>query len=201
MYEWSFGERGKREREEKPWSATLIEHASFVCLEHTADTDPFQAGLFGKGSLSRSQPTWKSRVLDAPDKDTVFLEHITEQRRQQKRNHDNATSSASGLWSTEEIRTMVDNYDYEQIMLDFYEAFFLRYALNTLVIYDASNKRLSIDDCWTIFSNRTPLFATRYAAYHYYRSLGWAPKQGSKFGVDFGNKWRYLEQIKQLIRR
>lgn len=25
-----------------------------------------------------------------------------------------------------------------------------------------------------------------YAVYHYYRSLGWVPKTGSKFGVDFG---------------
>lgn len=36
------------------------------------------------------------------------------------------------------------------------------------------------------FSQCVPEFATYYAVYHYYRTLGWAPKQGTKFGVDYG---------------
>ncbi|KAI9493119.1 tRNA intron endonuclease [Zychaea mexicana] len=169
------------------WTGTLLEFGSSVWIQHINDNDPFQLGLFGKGSLSRARPTWKSRTIDTAAKDTVFLEHITTERRRMKRTQDNTKSSSfsTDAWSPEEIKEMTRNQDYEQLLLDFYESFFLVYALNTLKIYDPSAKLLTIDDCWTRFSNRIPSFATRYAVYHYYRSLGWAPKQGSKFGVDF----------------
>ncbi|KAG2218936.1 hypothetical protein INT45_008173 [Circinella minor] len=177
------------------WSGTLIEFGSCVWLRHSScDIDPFESGLFGKGSLSRAKPTWKSRTIDKGDKNTVFLEHITTERRKLKRSQENPPSSSSSpsvsttnddVWSVEEIKDITDSQDYEQVFLDFFEAFFLIYALDSLIIYDPLDKPLSIDTCWTIFSNQTPSFATRYAVYHYYRSLGWSPKQGTKFGVDF----------------
>ncbi|KAI9277072.1 hypothetical protein BDA99DRAFT_125799 [Phascolomyces articulosus] len=183
------------------WSGTLVEFGSCVWLQHTHDIDPFESGLFGKGSLSRAQPTWKSRTIDKVDKNAVFLEHITVERRKLKRNQENnnpsspspsssPSSSSTSLpetrvWNAKEIKEMTHGQDYEQVLLDFYEAFFLVFALDALIIYDPFQKPLSIDTCWSIFSNHTPHFATRYTVYHYYRSLGWAPKQGTKFGVDF----------------
>jgi len=41
-------------------------------------------------------------------------------------------------------------------------------------------------DCWSTFCKANPAFHSHYAVYHFYRSLGWVPKTGSKFGVDFG---------------
>ena len=47
------------------WSGTLIEFGSCVWLRQSScDIDPFESGLFGKGSLSRAKPTWKSRTID-----------------------------------------------------------------------------------------------------------------------------------------
>jgi len=40
---------------------------------------------------------------------------------------------------------------------------------------------------WLEFSRLSPRFPERYVAYHYFRSKGWVPKTGLKFGSDFGN--------------
>jgi tRNA-splicing endonuclease subunit Sen2 len=45
---------------------------------------------------------------------------------------------------------------------------------------------MSIEDCWSVFCRSNDSFHVNYAVYHFYRSLGWVPKSGSKFGVDFG---------------
>lgn len=59
---------------------------------------------------------------------------------------------------------------------------------------------LSIADCWSIFCKSNSKFHSHYAVYHFYRSLGWVPKSGSKFGVDFGKIWsRQINRISQFI--
>ena len=39
---------------------------------------------------------------------------------------------------------------------------------------------------WQTFQKRDPRFLQRYIVYHYFRSKGWIPKSGLKYGVDFG---------------
>ncbi|KAG9300607.1 hypothetical protein G9A89_005207 [Geosiphon pyriformis] len=106
----------------------------------------------------------------------------------------------------------IDKYtqDIEHLQLTLEEAFFLSYGLGCLKIKDCNEKLLSIKECWNSFCNaaanhysqqptiqlstasrgaienrRENPFVIRYVAYHYFRSLGWVVRCGSKFGVDY----------------
>jgi tRNA-splicing endonuclease subunit Sen2 len=54
----------------------------------------------------------------------------------------------------------------------------------------SDNKRtpqiLTIDELYNALRARDALFPARYFAYHIYRSRGWVPKSGIKYGCDFG---------------
>ena len=39
---------------------------------------------------------------------------------------------------------------------------------------------------WRTFCARQRNFLANYVAYHYLRSKGWVPKNGVKYGADFG---------------
>ncbi|XP_043107204.1 tRNA-splicing endonuclease subunit Sen2 isoform X2 [Puntigrus tetrazona] len=43
---------------------------------------------------------------------------------------------------------------------------------------------LSVTQVWTMFRSLQPNFSSSYAAYHYFRSKGWVPKSGIKYGTD-----------------
>lgn len=43
---------------------------------------------------------------------------------------------------------------------------------------------LTILKLWEFFSEVKPSFKTIYMAYHYFRSKGWVPKVGLKYGTD-----------------
>jgi len=45
---------------------------------------------------------------------------------------------------------------------------------------------MDLDKMWQEFSRLSPKFPERYVAYHNFRSKGWVPKSGLKFGTDFG---------------
>ncbi|XP_059384900.1 tRNA-splicing endonuclease subunit Sen2 isoform X2 [Carassius carassius] len=62
-------------------------------------------------------------------------------------------------------------------------AFFLVYALGCLSVY-YSGEALSVAQVWTMFRSLQPNFSSSYAAYHYFRSKGWVPKSGIKYGTD-----------------
>lgn len=47
---------------------------------------------------------------------------------------------------------------------------------------------LSILQLWGMFRSAQPNFEITYAAYHYFRSKGWVPKSGIKYGTDFGKQ-------------
>uniref|UniRef100_UPI00358F361F tRNA-splicing endonuclease subunit Sen2 n=1 Tax=Myxine glutinosa TaxID=7769 RepID=UPI00358F361F len=64
------------------------------------------------------------------------------------------------------------------------EAFFLSYALGCLVI-SQKQKVLTQSELWCFFIASCPNFAAVYAAYHHFRSCGWVPKPGLKYGTDF----------------
>ncbi|NXD77525.1 SEN2 endonuclease, partial [Halcyon senegalensis] len=72
---------------------------------------------------------------------------------------------------------------FEYLQLSLEEAFFLVYALGCLSIY-YGEEPLTILKLWEIFSEVKPDFKTTYMAYHYFRSRGWVPKVGLKYGTD-----------------
>ncbi|NWY52959.1 SEN2 endonuclease, partial [Chionis minor] len=72
---------------------------------------------------------------------------------------------------------------FEYLQLSLEEAFFLVYALGCLSIY-YGEEPLTILKLWEIFSEVKPNFKTTYMAYHYFRSKGWVPKVGLKYGTD-----------------
>ncbi|KAM6387436.1 tRNA-splicing endonuclease subunit Sen2 isoform 2-T8 [Pluvialis apricaria] len=72
---------------------------------------------------------------------------------------------------------------FEYLQLSLEEAFFLVYALGCLSIY-YGEEPLTILKLWEIFSDVKPNFKTTYMAYHYFRSKGWVPKVGLKYGTD-----------------
>ncbi|NXN97636.1 SEN2 endonuclease, partial [Rhinopomastus cyanomelas] len=71
----------------------------------------------------------------------------------------------------------------EYLQLSLEEAFFLVYALGCLSIY-YGEEPLTILKLWEFFSEVKPNFKTTYMAYHYFRSKGWVPKVGLKYGTD-----------------
>ncbi|XP_012640733.1 tRNA-splicing endonuclease subunit Sen2 isoform X2 [Microcebus murinus] len=72
---------------------------------------------------------------------------------------------------------------FEYLQLSLEEAFFLVYALGCLSIY-YEKEPLTIMKLWKAFSVVQPTFRTTYMAYHYFRSKGWVPKVGLKYGTD-----------------
>ncbi|KAI8328414.1 tRNA intron endonuclease [Blakeslea trispora] len=161
---------------------TFMAFGQFVWVHQSTDASQlFLNGSFGKGSLSRSQPTWFKRTNEQNKKS---LEEITAERRK-KRRQKNAEISEDGSLSSSELLDMADHQDLEKFQLDLFEAFFLVYGLNALSIQDSLQTPLSIKACWALFCKTKPSFHYKYAVYHYYRSLGWVPRNGLKFGVDF----------------
>lgn len=90
--------------------------------------------------------------------------------------------------------------DKEHLQLAPEEAFFLVFALGALRVVDAdSQKPFSTSDIFTLlrqysyFPPRISLanllpddpFLMHYVVYHHFRSLGWVPRPGVKFGVDW----------------
>ncbi|KAI5607599.1 tRNA-splicing endonuclease subunit Sen2, partial [Silurus asotus] len=71
----------------------------------------------------------------------------------------------------------------EYLQLSYEEAFFLVYALGCLSVFH-EGEALSILQLWRIFRSAQPNFEITYAAYHYFRSKGWVPKSGIKYGTD-----------------
>lgn len=72
---------------------------------------------------------------------------------------------------------------FEYLQLSLEEAFFLVYALGCLSIY-YDKEPLTIVKLWKVFTVIQPTFRTTYMAYHHFRSKGWVPKVGLKYGTD-----------------
>ncbi|KAI8968578.1 hypothetical protein BDF20DRAFT_917073 [Mycotypha africana] len=171
----------------------FMSFGKFVWIEHSTTNSLYDQGYFGKGTLSRSRPTWLDRTLE---RTTVSLEDITMKRREQRRHKKLASKTPAA--APEEGNVINDmlplrdliiftsgGMNVEKTQLDLYEAFFLKFALNALSIKNADQKPMSVRDCWEAFKKCNNSFNVNYAVYHYYRSLGWIPKNGTKFGVDF----------------
>ncbi|KAI0666774.1 hypothetical protein C8Q78DRAFT_983502 [Trametes maxima] len=88
----------------------------------------------------------------------------------------------------------------EHLQLTLQEAWFLVWNLDCLTVLDPyTNVPMSLQQIWRAFQDihcvppELPIYAGRfdnpflihYAAYHYYRALGWVVKGGIKFCVDY----------------
>ncbi|TEA17900.1 putative tRNA-splicing endonuclease subunit tsp-2 [Colletotrichum sidae] len=87
----------------------------------------------------------------------------------------------------------------EHLQLTREEAFFLSFGLGALKIVDSTTKAaIATADLFKIFRQYSSFpsrpeselqpddsFLVHYAVYHHFRSLGWVPRPGIKFGVDW----------------
>ncbi|KAJ8123520.1 hypothetical protein O1611_g9568 [Lasiodiplodia mahajangana] len=91
-----------------------------------------------------------------------------------------------------------DLVDREHLQLSPEEAFYLVYALGALSVVDpATGKTLTARELFHLFCQLSYFppgtgtlrpddpFLIQYAVYHHFRSLGWVPRSGIKFGVDW----------------
>ncbi|KAM9963912.1 hypothetical protein ACTFIW_005553 [Dictyostelium discoideum] len=44
---------------------------------------------------------------------------------------------------------------------------------------------MTIQECWKEFQTNESSFISKYITYHYFRSLGWIPRSGIKYGCDY----------------
>ncbi|KAJ1823248.1 tRNA splicing endonuclease subunit sen2 [Coemansia sp. RSA 2675] len=155
----------------------------------------WQKGAFGKGILSRSEPTWLPRFTRGQSTrgNGKFLEDITRQRRGERQaareTEPKDKESTQGLTfvpihslplTMEEAEVM------EPMQLSFHETLFLS-QLKCLQVRDSEGTEHSYEALWRLFCeiDRSPDFALKHAAYCYYRSRGWVVRSGLKFGSDF----------------
>lgn len=74
----------------------------------------------------------------------------------------------------------------EPLCLSSEEAFFLVTEKELLTVHTPTGLNcLSTEELWTEFCAYCKRFPFTYFAYHHYRKMGWVPKSGFKFGVDF----------------
>eukprot|EP01132_Coremiostelium_polycephalum_P001948 gene1948-2384_t len=85
---------------------------------------------------------------------------------------DNIKNSTTG--STEPTKIEINNKQKQQQDHDDVN------ANNKKILY-----KMTIDECWNVFSKEEPNFLANYIGYHYFRSIGWVPKSGIKYGCDF----------------
>lgn len=140
-------------------TGTFIDFGRFVWIhDQLSITELFQSGSFGKGDLSRSEPTWLTRNIR---QNKESLEELTVERRRKRRNQ-KETNNENNL-KADQVLDLTLHKDVETFQLDLYEAFFLVYALNSLLIKNAHqvNKNgpffMDLDLLILFFRNHYPL--------------------------------------------
>lgn len=118
---------------------------------------------------------------------------------QQSRDTDDKDQIPSKEQISEELGELVDK---EHLQLTREEAFFLSFGLGALkVIDEESQKPIAARDLFELFRRYSYIppqegpaakvlrpddrFLLDYTIYHHFRSLGWVPRAGIKFGVDW----------------
>lgn len=156
----------------------------------------WNSGFFGKGSFSRSEPTWGSR--SEPSK-----ELITEKRREDRKKYKELRAKHQ-VYETQSRRgEAVDSAEWALIraemaklkQMQIYENVPVEHAEGTEYLQLQKEEALFLTmigaiDCGIAaidFFPRDPsdAFVKRYAVYHHFRSRGWCVRSGVKFGCDF----------------
>ena len=135
----------------------------------------YSMGYYGKGSLSRAEPTWFARhYLGFESKS------LAEQRQIESFN------GSKCEWYN-------DRLDREVYILMPEEAFYL-YCHHNAQMKSGNGFVGSIQELWDLFcskfytgDNQSCTFVARYAVYSYYKDKGWIVKSGLQFGGDFCN--------------
>lgn len=126
-------------------------------------------GPCGKANLSRSVPSY-----DAPD-DAPGAALKGRAMRQMIAMEDRAQGA--------ERREERDHVEHVQLTL--VEAFYCSFVLNCLVVAGPEGDLLDPQRAWQLFCERAPSFPARFVAYCRYRAVGWLPRSGIKYGVDW----------------
>lgn len=158
-----------------------------------------ETGFFGKGCLSRSRPCFFSNVTP-PSSD-----------RPRSKGVDRSAFHYKQAISQRPRGSSDSSKDIEPLMLSDEEAFFLHHELHLLSVVgtgsfadfhvltdlfscdlpllqppaNTSEDPIDSHRLWNFFCSRDRFFSSRFLAYRHYRSIGWVPKSGIKFGFDF----------------
>lgn len=79
---------------------------------------------------------------------------------------------------------------FNNLKLSLEEAYFLSYVFGLLKILKNETHYYNLEELWSCFckitnENDYSVFAAKFAAYYYFRSLGFVVRNGFKFGVDY----------------
>ncbi|OLY81526.1 putative tRNA-splicing endonuclease subunit sen2 [Smittium mucronatum] len=158
------------------------------CFDKETIDSLWTNGKYGKGILSRSEPSWANRFQKSRSKidDNVFVEELTWKRRSERLNFVREIDSCFDGVSLEESHSM------EPLQLSKVEALFLSTAIGCLDVIDDEKNVIGLESLWinileSVNTNLTwdhPILI-EYVAYYYFRSCGWTVRSGVKFATDF----------------
>lgn len=128
-------------------------------------------GPCGKANLSRSAPSYNVHE-SAPS--SALKGRAMRQLLAIEEKEDPAYSSRDG------------RADIEHLQLTLVEAFYCSFVAKHLVLKDMKGKNLTDPSkTWSLFCDRSQSFPLQFVAYCRYRSVGWLPRSGIKYGVDW----------------
>ena len=147
----------------------------YVCINKSGDAfDLSSQGCFGK-LLNR--PSCKNMIVKNEEIGFSNLQEVTKQDKMNERGKDEICDKMI------EICDLSDSVS-DTLHLSFYESFFLSYGLGCLFIKNNEND-MTVLQQWEHFCSKIPRFPLNFAAYHHFRSKGWVPKDGIRYGADF----------------
>ena len=158
---------------------------------HVLGIELWKSGFFGKGTLSRGEPTWWKRMTQGGS----MGESLAVKKRLQK-NAILQEPVALENFENSELDTDVEEY---RLLPE--EAFWL-FSLGIASVHESlDSQAFDSESLWKQCCIDSPLlqndknlwstqdllqhFAIRYCVYHYYRSKGWIVRCGLKFGTEF----------------
>ena len=69
------------------------------------------------------------------------------------------------------------------LLLDEEALYLVKYS--NLVIYNKAETLIDIDTLWSLFTQKTPKFISKYKVYEYYKNCKYIIKTGMNFGADY----------------
>lgn len=155
----------------KPSSPSLVTgvlraRSVWVCGDDAASHLWRTAGPLGKGNLSRSAPSFA--------------------RPQGDNQKGRALRQLLEMEGTDEQLDLDQRANVEHLQLTLIEAFHAAFVRRVLVIRDVRGHVMdNAAETWRLFCKRLERFAVTFVVYCRYRSVGWVPRSGLKYGVDW----------------
>eukprot|EP00795_Rhopilema_esculentum_P008558 gene8558-14559_t len=147
----------------------------------------YKMGFFGKGNLSQSEPQFNKfhNTFDDRSKKQMIR---SGKGKCKCRQHKEWSSEEKSMEEEvpEKQAKLEDLYQVDEFLqLSLEEAYFLAFGLGCLTVKDEDEKELPLVEMWRKFCHLKARFLETYAAYHYFRSLGWVVRDGLIYGSDF----------------